>query len=205
MKIEAMLWIVVLLLIAVSILFPKTRSLSFSAIGVAIIAIVAIIVVAKRGEPSPVATAVTPIVRQKPVDYEKFLLEKLDKADPDAKNRIPLQDIRFDQIRAEDGALRGTIGTVVARLYNKSASYTLTDYGYYLVIQDCIKTVCTTVFDRHGLSAITVPPDQARDVKISVQDALSGDVPPIKILGVANILITPTATRAKPDEKASAD
>lgn len=36
MKIEAMLWIVVLILVALSFVFPKTRSFSLSAIGVAI-------------------------------------------------------------------------------------------------------------------------------------------------------------------------
>jgi hypothetical protein len=40
MKIEAMLWIVVLILVALAFLFPKTRSFSRWAIGVAIVAIV---------------------------------------------------------------------------------------------------------------------------------------------------------------------
>ena len=51
MKIEAMLWIVVLILVALAFLFPKTRSFSLSAIGVAIVAVVVIVVIAKRGEP----------------------------------------------------------------------------------------------------------------------------------------------------------
>ena len=202
MKIEAMLWIVVFILVALSLLVPKTRSFSFSAIGVSIVAIVAIVVVAKRGEPSTLGVTAPPAVEKKPIDFERFLVEKLDKADPEAKNRIRVQEIRFDQVRAEAGAERGSIGTVVARLYNDSATYTLTDYEYYLVVQDCIKEVCTTVFDQHGLSAVSVPPNQARDVKIAVRDG-TRDVPPIKILGTANILLTPAATRAEAASSAS--
>jgi hypothetical protein len=196
MKIEAMLWIVVLILVALAFLFPKTRSFSLSAIGVAIIAIVAIVVIAKRGEPvAPVAQVSAAAFEQRPVDFERFHLENLDKADPEAKNRIRVAEIRFDQVRAEAGAERGSIRRIVARLYNDSATYTLTDYGYYLVVQDCIRAVCTTVFDQHGLSAVSVPPNQARDVEIAIRDGSTRDVPSIKILGTANILLTPAATR----------
>jgi hypothetical protein len=198
MKIEAMLWIVVLILVALAFLFPKTRPFSLSVIGVAIVAIVAIVLIAKRGEPLTLGATAPPAVEKKPIDFERFHVEKLDKADPEAKNRIRVGEIRFDQIRAEAGAEPGSIGAVDARLYNDSATYTLTDYGYYLVVQDCIRAVCTTVFDQHGLSAASVPPNQARDVKIPIQDASTRDVPPIKILGTANILLTPAATRAQP-------
>jgi len=85
----------------------------------------------------------------------------------------------------------------VARLYNDSPAYTLTDYGYDLVVQDCIRAVCTTVFDQHGLSAASVPPNQARDVEIAIRAGSARDQPPIKILGSANILLTPAATRAR--------
>jgi hypothetical protein len=202
MKIEAMLWIVVLILVALAFLFPKTRSFSLSAIGVAIVAIVAIVLIVKRGEPLTLEATVLPAVEKKPIDFERFHVETLDKADPEAKNRIRVEEIRFDQVRAEAGAERDSIDTVVARLYNDSATYTLTDYGYYLVVQDCIRAVCTTVFDQHGLSAASVPPNQARDVKIPIRDGSTRDVPPIKILGTANILLTPAATRAQPASSA---
>lgn len=198
MKIEAMLWIVVLILVALAFLFPKTRAFSLSAIGVAIVAIVAIVVIAKRGEPLALGAATPPVVEQKPVDFERFHIENLDKADPEAKNRIRVAEIRFDQIRAESGVERGSIGRVVARLYNDSATYALTDYGYYLVVQDCIKAVCTTVFDQQGLSAASVPPNQARDVEIAIRDSSTRSVSPVKILGTASIQLTPTATRAQP-------
>lgn len=202
MKLEAILWIVVLVLVALAFLFPKTRSFSLSAIGVAIIAIVAIVLIAKRSEPLTLGATLLPAVEKKPIDFERFHVEKLDKADPEAKNRIRVEEIRFDQIRAEAGAERNGIETVVARLYNDSATYTLTDYGYYLVVQDCIRAVCTTVFDQHGLSAASVPPNQARDVKIPIRNGSLRDVPPIKILGTANILLTPAATRALPASSA---
>jgi hypothetical protein len=198
MKIEAMLWIVVLVLVALAFLFPKTRPFSLSAIGVAIFAIVVIVVIAKRGEPVTSAVAVAPAVEQKPVDFERFHVENLDKADPEAKSRIRVADIRFDQRRAEGGVERGSVGKIVARLYNDSSTYTLTDYGYYLVVQDCIRAACTTVFDQRGLSAASVPPNQARDVEIAVRAGSTRDVPPIKILGTANVLLTPVETRAQP-------
>ena len=196
MKIEAMLWIVVLVLVALSLLFPKTRPLGFSAIAVAIVAIVAIVVVSRRGAPPALAAATSPAMVQKPVDFEKYLVEKLDRTDPDAKNRIRLEEVRFDQVRAEAGAERSSIGSVEARLYNDSAIYTLTDYGYSLVIQDCLQSACTTIFDQHGLAAVSVPPNQARDVRIAIRNEGKGNAPPIKILGTVKILLTPAATRA---------
>jgi hypothetical protein len=198
MKIEAMLWIVVLLLVALAFLFPKTRSFSLSAIGVAVVAIVAIVVITKRGEPFTLAATAPPALEKEPIDFERFHIEKLDKADPEAKSRIRVEEIRFDQVRAEAGAERGSVGTIVARLYNDSAAYALTDYGYYLVVQDCIRSVCTTVFDQRGLSAASIPPNQARDVRIPIRDGSTRDAPPIKILGTANILLTPASTRAQP-------
>jgi hypothetical protein len=200
MKIEAMLWVVILILVALAFLFPKTRALSLSAIGVAIVAIVVIVVIARRGEPVALGAAAPPAVEQKPVDFERFHVENLDKTDPDAKNRIGVAEIRFDQIRAGTGLERGGIGKIVARLYNDSATYTLTDYGYYLVVQDCISAVCTTVFDQHGLSSAWVPPNQARDVEIAIRAGSTRGLPAIKLLGTANILLTAEATRAQPTD-----
>jgi hypothetical protein len=205
MKVEAMLWIVVLILVALTFLFPKTRAFSPSAIGVAIVAVVAIVVVARRDEPATPAVQALPAVEQKPVDFEQLHVEKLDKADPAAKHRIRVEEIRFDQVRAEAGAERGSMGTaILARLYNDSAAYTLTDYGYYLVVLDCINGVCTTVFDQHGLSSVSVPPNQARDVKIAIRDGRMRDMPPIKILGTPTFLLSPTATRAEAASNAKA-
>jgi hypothetical protein len=197
MKIEVMLWIVVLVLVALAFLFPKTRAFSLSAIGVAIVAVVVIIVIATRGEPVELRAAAPPAVEQKPVDFERFHVENIDKTDPEAKNRIRVAEIRFEQIRAEPGVERDSIHAIVARLYNDSATYTLTDYGYYLVVQDCIQSGCTTVFDQQGLSAASVPPKQARDVEIAIRDGSARDHPAIKILGTVKILLTPVATRAQ--------
>ncbi len=193
MKLEVVLWTVVFILMVLAFLFPKIRPFSVTVITVAIVAIVAIVVVAKRGEPAPPETAIPPAVARKASDFEQFRLEKLDKADPEAKNRIRVQEIRFDQVRAEAGAERGSVGTIAARLYNDSATYTLTDY---LVIQDCINAVCTTVFDQHGLSSISVPAHQARDVTIAIRNEAARGAASFKILGTLNILLTPTETRA---------
>jgi hypothetical protein len=69
-------------------------------------------------------------------------------------------------------------------------------------VQDCIRAICTTVFDQRGLSSVSVPPNQARDVKIAIRDGGARDVSPIKILGTAKILLTPTATRAEAESGA---
>src|SRR5271154_7082187 len=95
MKIEAMLWMVVSILVALAFLFPKSRSFSLSAIGVAIVAIVAIVLIAKRGAPLTMGVTVPPAVEKKPIDFERFHVEKLDKADPEAKSRIRVEEIRF--------------------------------------------------------------------------------------------------------------
>jgi hypothetical protein len=197
MKIEVMLWVVVLILVALAFLFPKTRTFSLSAIGVAIVAVVLIVVIAKQREPVELGVPTPVTVEHKAIDFERFHIENLDKADPEAKNRIRVAEVRFDQIRAQAGTERGGVGKIVARLYNDSATYTLTDYGYYLVVQDCIKASCTTVFDQQGLSAVSVPPNQARDVEIAIRDGRTRDQPAIKILGTVNILLTPLATRAQ--------
>ena len=198
MKMEAMLWIAVLISVALAFLFPKTRTFSLSVIGAAIVAIVVIVVIAKREEPFAAEPAAPQAVEQKPVDFERFHVENLDKADPEAKDRIAVREIRFDQIRAEAGSERGSVAKIAARLYNDSATYSLTDYGYYLVVQDCIKSICTTVFDQHGLAAASVPPNQARDIEIAIRDGSARDQPSIKILGTVNVLLSPVATRAQP-------
>jgi hypothetical protein len=197
MKIEAMLWVVFLLSVALAFLFPKTRAFSISAISVAIIAIVGAILVANHGEQLFPGAAIPPVLEKERIDFEQDHVAKLDKADPDAKNRIRVEDIRFDQVRAEARAEPGSVGAIIARLYNDSATYALTDFGYYLAVQDCIQSVCTTVFDQRGLSAASVPPNQARDVTIPIRDGNTRDRPPIKILGTAKILLKATSTRAQ--------
>jgi hypothetical protein len=189
--------------VALAFLFPRTRVYSLSAISVAIIATVGIIVIARRGDSTVPAIAAPAATMHEPVDFERAHVEKLDDADPDAKNRIRAEELRFAQVRAEDGAEPGSVGTIVARLYNDSATYILTDYGYYLAVQDCLQSVCTTIFDQQGLSAASVPPRQARDVRISIRDGNGRDRPKMRILGSAKILLRPTATRALPAGSAS--
>jgi hypothetical protein len=196
MKLEVALWTVVFIAVVLALLFPKTRRFSVSIITVLIVAIVTTVVIAKRDEPPAPSALAPPAPAVKRADFEQLRLEKLDRADPEAKNRIPVQAIRFDQIRAQPGAERGSVGSIAARLYNDSETYALTDYGYYLVIQDCIKTVCTTVYDQRGLSSLSIPPHQARDVTIAIQNEGTRDGSPFKILGTLNVLLTPTETRA---------
>ena len=71
-------------------------------------------------------------------DFDQYERAKKDAADPEAKGRIPVTDVRFDQIQPVAGIESGTLRSVHARLYNDSHRYPLTDYSYYLVVEDCI-------------------------------------------------------------------
>lgn len=208
MKVEAMLWMLVLLSVALAIVSPKHRARSLIAGGIIIVAIVAIVVVTKRRD-LPVSTLpaiaaqATPQQQPKHVDFERFHLENLDKKDPEARNRIGISEIRFEQIRPEVGSQPGTIGAIGARLYNDSARFALTDYSYYLVVQDCVKTTCTIVYDQRGWAPVSVPANQARDITVAIRDGDTRGVPVFKVMGTANIKLLPTDTRSYQTVQAS--
>ncbi|HEY2662940.1 MAG TPA: hypothetical protein VGI47_01270 [Candidatus Binataceae bacterium] len=200
MKLEAMLWTMVLISVAIAIVLPRYRTYSFGAVGVLIVAIVTTVVLARRDEPAksslPRAAVRSAVPEPQHIDFEQLHIENLDKKEPDAKSRIGLNEIRFDQIRPELGSDPGTIRLIRARLYNDSARYTLTDYAYYLAVQDCADSVCTTVYDQRGQAAASVPPHQAREVLIAIRDGDIRGVPTFKILGTPKVELTPTSTRA---------
>ncbi|MDP9089733.1 MAG: hypothetical protein M3O26_13460 [Pseudomonadota bacterium] len=200
MKVEAMLWILVLVSVALAIASPKHRARSLMAGGIIIVAIVAIVVFTKRGDVPistlpAVAAQATP-QQPKHVDFERFHIENLDEKDPEARNRIAISEIRFEQIRPEVGSQPGTIGAIGARLYNDSARFALTDYAYYLVVQDCVKTTCTVVYDQRGWAPASVPANQARDITVAIRDGDTRGVPVFKVMGTANIKLSPTDTRS---------
>jgi hypothetical protein len=157
----------------------------------------------------PAAPVVAGSVSRK-FDFERYQQEKKDREDPDAKTRIPLSAVRFDQIRAVPGIDPGTLQTIYARLYNDSGQFTLTNYAYYLEVQDCLPAKpddkhppqCTTVFDQRESVSTTIPPNQARDVVIGIprDRAAPADAPPpsapFKLLGTPRIELIPTSTRA---------
>lgn len=200
MKVEAMLWILVLISVALAIVSPKHRARSLLACGIIIVAIVAVVIVTKRGEvavpTSPAIAAQATAQQPKHVDFERFHIENLDQKDPEAKNRIANSEIRFEQIRAEVGSQPGTIGAVGARLYNDSTRFALTDYAYYLVVQDCVKTTCTVVYDQRGWAPASVPASQARDITVAIRDGDTRGVPVFKVIGTANIRLSATDTRS---------
>jgi hypothetical protein len=200
MKLEAILWIVLLVSVAIAIASPRYRAYCLVAAGIALATIAAIVTLTKRDEPLkaslPHAAVQSSVQEAAHVDFEQLHIENLDKKDPEAKNRIGVAEIRFDQIRPELGSERGTIRLIRARLYNDSAHYALTDYAYYLEVQDCMASACTTVYDQRGQASASVPPNQARDVIITIRDGDTRGVPTFKILGTPNIKLSPTSTRA---------
>jgi hypothetical protein len=196
MKFEAMLWVLILAALAVAIVSSKYRRFALLAVGVAVAAIVTVIVVASKNEVVTPPSSNAPAPHSKRVDFELLHIEKLDKEDPEAKNRIDLSEIRFDQIRSTPGSDPRTIESIRARLYNSSARFSLTDFAYYLVVQDCVANACTTIYDQRGWASTTAPASQARDVTIEILPGESRELPPFQLLGTPKIILTPTETRA---------
>lgn len=196
MKAEVILWIVILASLALAIVSRKYRKYGLVAIGFAAVAIVFVIGLQRKDEVPPAAPPDLPARHPQRVDFEQSHVEKLDKEDPEAKNRIAVSEIRFDQIRASEGAEPGTIESIRARLYNDSARFDLTDYAYYLVVQDCVAKVCTTIYDQRGLASTMVPANQARDVRIEIRAAATRESPIFKLVGTPKIILSPSGTRA---------
>ena len=198
MKIEAMLWVLMLVSLALAIVSRSYRRYGLIISGVAVVAIVSFIVLARDNETPESAAAPSGVPGQtsKRVDFERVHVEKLDKQDPEARNRIGVSEIRFDQIGPSVGSEAGTFESIRARLYNDSQRFALTDYGYYLAVQDCIGEVCTTIYDQRGLESAAVPANQARDVKIAIRPGETRAVPPFKVLGRSKIILSATETRA---------
>jgi hypothetical protein len=196
MKFEALLWVLVLVSLAFAIVSSKYRRFALLAVGVAVAAIVTVIVVASKNEVVTPVSSSTPPQRSKRVDFEQLHIEKLDKEDPEAKNRIEVSEIRFDQIRPTPGSDPRTIESIRARLYNNSAHFSLTDFAYYLVVQDCAANACSTIYDQRGWASVTAPANQARDVTIEIRGGESRELPPFQLLGTPKIVLSPTETRA---------
>src|ERR1700733_13553623 len=109
MKAEAVLWMLILASLALAIVSRKYRKYGLVAIGFAAVAIVTVIVLQRKDEVLPAASPEVPVQHSQRVDFEQSHVEKLDKEDPEARNRIGVSEVRFDQIRASEGAEPGTI------------------------------------------------------------------------------------------------
>ena len=196
MKAEAIIWILILVSLALAIVSRKYRKYGLVVLGLAAAAIVAVIVLQRKDEILPVAPPDAPAQHSQRVDFEQLHVEKLDTEDPEAKNRIDVSEIRFDQIRPSGDSEPGTIESIRARLYNDSARFILTDFAYYLMVQDCVAKVCTTIYDQRGLASTMVPPTQARDVTIEIRAHETGEAPLFKLVGTPKIILSPSGTRA---------
>jgi hypothetical protein len=196
MKVEAMLWMLILVALAFAIVSPRYRKYGLAIVGLAVVTVVAIIVLARRSEIPPPLPLGLSVQRSKRVDFEQLHIDKLDQEDPEAKTRIKVSEIRFDQIRPFTGAEAGTIESVRARLHNDSPRFTLTDYAYELVVQDCVEKVCTTVYDQRGRASSAVPANQARDVVIDIRGGETRESSPIKLTGTPKIILSASDTRA---------
>ena len=202
-----MIWI--FLAVAALLIFasPVVRNTGFAILGTGFVVFL-LIVISNRPAAQAPATAVQPQANadatSKKFDFDQYHQEKKDREDPDAKTRIPLSAVHFDQIQSVPGIDAGTIRTIRARLYNDSTQFTLTDYSYYLEVQDCLPVKpddkhplqCTTVFDQRDSSSTAVPPEQARDVVIDIAKDSKTGASPFKLLGTPHVELKMTTTRA---------
>lgn len=196
MKLEAILWMLILASLALAIVSPKYRKYGLVVLGIAVVTVIAVILLVSKNETLPSDLPSIQVRQATHVDFEKSHVDKLDREEPEAKDRIKVSEIRFDHIRPSGGSEPGGIDSISARLYNDSARFTLTDYAYYLVVQDCVDQVCTTIYDQQGLESTMVPAAQARDVMIEIRAHQARRTPLFKLLGTPRIILSPTATRA---------
>jgi hypothetical protein len=204
-----MKWLFATVIVLLAVLSPKFRKFGLVLAGVLIIAIVVITVNSRdQSNPAPAAApAAAPIPSvgsTRMQDFEDYRIDRLDKEDPGAKGRIALTEVRLEQIEP-NLTPPGSMHSIHARLYNDSPRFTLTDYSYYLAVEDCVDasskepgaTECTTVYDQRSRGApLTVPPRQARDITINLPADPVTQAPPFKILGKARIALNVTDTRA---------
>jgi hypothetical protein len=196
MKFEAILWVLILASLAFAIVSSRYRRYALLAVGIGVAAVVTVIVVASKNEVVIPPSSGAPVQHSKRVDFEALHIEKLDREDPDARNRIEVSEIRFDQIRPTPGSDPRAIESIRARLYNNSARFSLTDFAYYLVVQDCSANACATIYDQRGWASVTAPANQARDVMIEIRAGETRESPPFQVLGTPKIILSPTETRA---------
>ncbi len=208
-----MIWIFAGVALGLLLVPPRFRKIAFALVGAVFFIFLVVVVLNRRSLPDgrdlPGQKNV-PSVASRRFDFDAYEREKKDKEDPEARTRIPTSEVRFDQVGAVPGIDAGTIQSIRARLYNDSTKYTLTDYTYYLLVQDCLPArpdgksnlQCTTVYDQRGTSSLTVPPNQARDVAISIPKNPANYSLPFKLLGTPRIELTPSETRAYPSSSA---
>ncbi len=200
-----MFWIFAGIALGLVLLPARFRRLGAAGVVAVILVFVAVIAVNRRSPPdvpSPSIERTVPPAGSRRFDFDQYERDKKDRADPGAKTRIPISALRFDQVQPITGIDAGSIRAVRARLYNDSHEFPLTDYSFYLVIQDCLPTGegkpdrCTTVYDQRGTASLIVPPDQARDVTISIPRNPPNSSAPFKLLGTARVELTPVEARA---------
>jgi hypothetical protein len=204
-----MVWIIAAVVLLLTVLSPRLRKFGFALAGATIVVIVALILLNERNKPDPALVVTDSDVRRpthgRVPNMDEYRIERQDNEDPEAKNRISLTEVRFGQIKPTFGPRADAIQSIQARLYNDSKRFSLTDYSYYLVIKDCVEAEphdptaaqCTTVYDqRQRGTPMVVPPNQARDITISIPVDSVTFAPIFKILGKPQIELTPTDTRA---------
>jgi hypothetical protein len=204
-----MIWIFAAAVLLLAFLSPRFRKFGFALAGTTILMIVVLILLNERNKPNPPPTAINPeskpATRNRVSNLDDYLIERQDKDDPEAKNRIPLSEVRFGQIKPIFGPQANAVQSIQARLYNDSKHFSLTDYSYYLIVQDCVEAKphdpstaqCTTVYDqRQRGTPVVVPPNQARDISISIPVDSVTFAPIFKIFGQPRIELSPTDTRA---------
>lgn len=203
-----MRWVLIAIVLLLIVLSPKFRKLGLI-VGAAVIAGIVIIIIGtsqnKPPAPSKPDVQPPPMSKARLPDPDDYRIERQDKEDPEAKTRIPLSSVRLVQVKPNFTLPSGSMQSIYARLHNDSQRFTLTDYAYYLTVQDCMPGTpsgssadqCTTVYDQRARGIpLVVPPNQARDITLYIPTDPVTQAPPFKILGKARVAMTVTDTRA---------
>jgi len=115
-----MVWIFAAVVLLLALLSPRFRKFGLALAGAAILIIVVLIQLNERNKPNPAPAAVDskskPAPHRRVSDLDDYLIERQDKDDPEAKNRISLTEVRFGQIKPTFGPQANAIQSIQARL-----------------------------------------------------------------------------------------
>lgn len=179
-----MIWIFAAVVLVLAVAVPGFRKVLL--VGFAVICGLALLIWFSNSRPSPN----TPVEAAAPLTVTA----------PPPK-LIPVDQVEVGEIRSDFGGYNRQVSNITARIFNNSTTDTLKSADYRLNVDDCKKVTqtsaaekrsCTTVHEETGsFTYLSVPPQQARDVNLTLQPF------GVTVLGFARIKVQITAARAE--------
>lgn len=99
-----------------------------------------------------------------------FYRNRRESADREAaRERIPVASVEMADVKLTPQAGKAGRYALVARVRNKSPSYTLSGVNVSVTIKDCVKaTPCETLAHQVEHIPVVIPPGQSRDIRDDV-------------------------------------